>query len=332
MADYNRRAEDMVASVMSRNVHCVDAGGSLLAAIKIMFSRRCSCLVVTRDDRVRGILTERDVVRLVATEGDNLNRLTVAEAMTSPVVTIPPDTTVMDVAHLMRERRCRRFPVVAPDGALLGLVTGTDVIAAAKRNLEHSAHRLEREVEIRTHNLKIANHELARVSVTDPLTGLYNRRYLYQHIEKQIARIQSGGGYLSCIMIDLDRFKHINDTYGHDCGDRVLIQVSQLMAGEVRRHDFVARYGGEEFIIVMRCNVEGAVVAAERIRARAASTPIQYSGSEFAVTLSAGVAGRAFPASECTADSLIAEADTALYSAKRAGRNRVIRASGPLAA
>ena len=323
MTNYNRRAEDMVASVMSRNVLCVDAGGGLPAAIKTMFSRRCSCLVVTRDNRVRGILTERDVVRLVATEGDNLNRMTVAEAMTSPVVTIPPDTTVVDVAQLMKDRRCRRFPVVAPNGALLGLVTGTDVIAAAKRNLEHSAHRLEREIEIRTHNLKIANHKLARLSVTDPLTGIYNRRCLYQHIEKQIAKMQSGGGYLSCIMIDLDHFKRINDTYGHDCGDRVLIQLSQLMVGEVRRRDFVARYGGEEFIIVIRCDVEEAVVTAERIRDRAASTCVKYAGSEFAVTLSAGVAGRVFPDSECTADSLVAEADAALYCAKHGGRNRV---------
>jgi len=304
-----------------------------MAAVKAMFSRRCSCLVVTREGRVCGILTERDVVRLVATEADSLAGQTVGDAMTSPVETIPPETTVVDVAQLMKDRRVRRFPVVASDGTLLGLVTGTDVVTAAKRALEQSAHRLEREVEVRTRSLQIANHELARLSVTDPLTGLYNRRCLFEHIDKQITHLQKRkAGSLSCIMIDVDHFKNVNDTYGHNCGDRVLVHIGKIIYDSVRLYDFVARYGGEEFIVVMRADEDGALAAAERLRAVTASEPFSYGNSQFGVTLSAGVAHRSFPHSELNADHLVAEADTALYHAKNSGRNRIELASRILAA
>lgn len=174
--------EARVESVMSRHVLCMDASDELLAAIRTMFSRRCSCVVVARDGKICGIFTERDVVRLAASRADSLSQMTIEEGMTPQVTAISPQTTLVDAARLMKKHDYRRFPVVSEDGTLLGLVTQSDIVSGIKSELEQYSHYLEREVEARTRSLKVVNDELARLSVTDPLTGLNNRRSLFHHM------------------------------------------------------------------------------------------------------------------------------------------------------
>lgn len=327
MTDQKTHSEDLVESIMSRHVHCADAGDDLLSAVRTMFSRRYSCAVVTRDGLVCGIITERDIVRLAATHANTLGQMNVADGMTSSVVTIPPYTTVADVSQLMKRNRCRRFPVVGDDGRLLGLITQSDIVGATNRTLGQYTNRLEREVETRTRCLQVANEELARLSLTDPLTGLHNRRSLFEHIERQIGHLQRHGGHMACVMVDIDRFKQVNDSYGHACGDQVLVRLAHMIRREVRTSDLTARYGGEEFVIVMDSDEENAVDVAERIRERAADVRFRHDGLEFGVTLSAGVAGRSFPTVISDADQLLAHSDAAMYEAKRSGRNRIVRAS-----
>jgi|GEM_PF-4539561 len=312
---------------MSRQVHCVDAGDDLSSAIKTMFSRRCSCVVVTRDDQVCGILSERDVVRLAASRPNDLGAMKVGDAMTTSVVTIRPDTTLVGAARLMRNNRCRRFPVLAEDGRLLGVVTQSDIVTGTKRALEQYSRRLERDVESRTRSLQIANQELIKLSVTDPLTGLYNRRFLFKYLEQEIARLSRENGHLACAMFDIDNFKQVNDTYGHECGDKVLIQLAQTVSSEIRPYDVAARYGGEEFIIVMTASEPNATTVVERIRSNVANMRFKHGRAGFSTTLSAGVASRAFPSTDCDADDLIACADEAMYSAKHKGRNCTVPAS-----
>ncbi len=162
------------------------------------------------------------------------------------------------------------------------------------------------------------------LSVIDQLTGLYNRRYMTNQLEQLIQRSQMGGQPVSVMMADIDHFKVVNDTYGHDVGDEVLQEVAKRLKTNSRVMDVVCRPGGEEFMIIMP-DTPGdlACAAAERIRRSVASEPFKVSNGvgEIAVTLSAGVSTITGP-NDTIAD-LTKRADNALYQAKAAGRNRV---------
>lgn len=168
------------------------------------------------------------------------------------------------------------------------------------------------------------HHEvISRLAQLDPLTEAYNRRTFIEMAERELQRCQRYGKSLSLIVFDLDYFKQINDTLGHQAGDAVLRHVRMMAEQCLRTNDIFARYGGEEFIILApETGSEGARVLGERVRAAIAATPV---GGGLAVTASVGVVSRE-PRGE-SLDSLIAEADRAMYAAKAAGRNCVVMAT-----
>ncbi len=160
----------------------------------------------------------------------------------------------------------------------------------------------------------------------DGLTGAYNKRYLQERFEAEFAFALRHRTPLSLLLFDLDHFKHVNDTYGHLAGDRVLREVARRVQADVRREDVFARYGGEEFAVLsLGTPLEGAVRFAERLRQRIAATPVDHEGRPIAVTVSIGVATGPGPHLG-TPTELIEAADRALYRAKREGRNRVVAA------
>jgi len=160
-------------------------------------------------------------------------------------------------------------------------------------------------------------------AVYDTLTRLYNRSQLNQVLEAEFRKSLLEKQPLSVIMVDIDHFKAINDRYGHDEGDRVLIHVAGLLKASLRKHDIVARFGGEEFVIVLpRALMKDALIIAERIRRSVEATPLDGGKEKFHVTVSLGIAAipAVWPESK---EELIKFADTALYEAKGKGRNRV---------
>lgn len=171
------------------------------------------------------------------------------------------------------------------------------------------------------------------LAVTDQLTGLYNRRFLYAQLQPLVQRATCGGEAVSVMLIDLDHFKQINDSYGHDIGDGVLREFSARLASNTRPIDFACRMGGEEFVVIMP-NTPGdtACLAAERLRRHVAAAPFIVGGQagHLDVTVSLGVVQT--EGMDETAETLLKRADEALYEAKRAGRNRVVgRASSQAA-
>lgn len=168
-----------------------------------------------------------------------------------------------------------------------------------------------------------ANQRLQRLSVTDPLTSVKNRRFLEQELERTFAHARRYQRPLSAVMVDVDFFKRVNDTWGHQVGDDVLRAVGALLRKISRRVDTVARYGGEEFVILLpEIQLFDALSFAEKIRSSIASAEIHSEGRPLRVTVSVGVAS--FPQTPVrSADELIAAADRALYRAKQNGRNRV---------
>lgn len=161
----------------------------------------------------------------------------------------------------------------------------------------------------------------------DVLTGLLNRTAIFDILYKQIQRAKRGGYEVAVIMIDIDHFKNINDTYGHLAGDAVLCEIASRLTQSARAHEYIGRYGGEEFLaIISPYDRDGAIKAAERLRAAVACKAIQADHSLIPVTISLGIAIGSLP-DTLDATTLLRRADKALYSAKHRGRNRVEIAS-----
>jgi diguanylate cyclase (GGDEF)-like protein len=170
---------------------------------------------------------------------------------------------------------------------------------------------------------------LVRSGLTDFLTGWHNRRYLHARLKEELARAQRQGTGLTCLLIDLDRFKHINDQHGHLVGDMALREAAQRVDAHIRDSDAAARFGGDEFVVLAPgIGPEQAAALAERIRQAVSETPLEIAGGhQLNLSVSIGVAGmvlgRNDPDLKTAADRLLAEADAALYRAKQNGRNRV---------
>lgn len=185
-------------------------------------------------------------------------------------------------------------------------------------NLRHMNANLEALVAQRTRELSEKNQELERIVITDRLTGLYNRLRLDQMQEKEIAYAERYGIGFSLLLLDIDKFKSINDRYGHHVGDSVLIAIAGVLSDNIRKTDTLGRWGGEEFMIICpNTSFESAMAMAENIRQKVAEHEYDIVGAK---TISIGVA------SYRNGDTILAlmeRADAALYRAKAGGRNRV---------
>ena len=166
--------------------------------------------------------------------------------------------------------------------------------------------------------------QLYETSTRDALTRVYNRRYFLERFTSELAFAQRHGTRLSVVLFDMDRFKSINDTYGHMAGDDVLRSVSTCVGKLIRAEDVFARYGGEEFVLLVRgISHDNVDLLAERVRAAVERLTVAVAGKDLGVTISSGVASLSeFPA-DIACETLIALADERLYRAKQQGRNRV---------
>jgi len=172
--------------------------------------------------------------------------------------------------------------------------------------------------------LQAALDEVRELTLRDHLTGLHNRRHLEERMDIEIAAAQRYREDVAVIMIDIDHFKVVNDTYGHSAGDALLQNLASTLRKEVRPDDILARYGGEEFVLLMRrTNAQGAVEAAERLRASVEQVPVQTDGQTLKLTVSCGVAALSECSDRCQ-DNLLRMADQRMYKAKAQGRNLVV--------
>jgi two-component system, cell cycle response regulator len=180
------------------------------------------------------------------------------------------------------------------------------------------------ELKERNSQLESMLHHVEALAITDPLTGLFNRRRFGDVLKREFAITRRYKNTLSCLMIDLDHFKRVNDRYGHDAGDQVLKETARRLLETVREVDVPARYGGEEFAVLLPHTAKGAaVIAAERVRAVMNKAEFRFGDESLRMTASIGVAGNSDVASG-VAEDLVKAADFALYEAKRQGRDRVV--------
>ncbi|HNR34956.1 MAG TPA: sensor domain-containing diguanylate cyclase [Candidatus Hydrogenedentes bacterium] len=191
-----------------------------------------------------------------------------------------------------------------------------EIVAEAAANALERAHLFE--------GIQKANERLEYLAITDGLTGIYNHRYFRQRLEDEFERARRYNLPLSCLIMDIDGFKKVNDTFGHLQGDKILRTIATCTLQLVRKSDVVARYGGEEFVVIMpQTGLDGARVEAERIRKMIEDTRHEGLPSDHPVTVSVGVAIYD-PDTMLDCEALIRVADSALYRAKREGKNRVV--------
>lgn len=291
-------------------------------------------------------------VLLVDDSPNQIKRITTALGVEHRVTLIgqnetaagPPDLVVVSVtaktfdgfrviARMRSSEPTRHLPILA--------IVDPDDRPRAVRALELGAHDIivrpvdEDEIIARARTLmrrkrymdalRTRLDQSLELAVTDQLTGLYNRRFLFAQLGPLVQRAQCGGDTVSVMVADLDHFKQINDSWGHDVGDQVLREFAARLASNVRPSDYACRLGGEEFVVIMP-NTQGDVgcLAAERLRRNICAAPFTVSASieRLTVTASIGVASSEGPNE--TAESLLKRGDEALYEAKRSGRNRVV--------
>ena len=243
-----------------------------------------------------------------------------------------PDMTGFEVCRRLKEdANACSIPVIflSGSGGTEDKVKGLDLGAADFVTKPFDAFELRARVRaaLRTKHLQDLLRDYALI---DALTELPNRRALDERLQQEWARLLRHGGHLALIMADLDRFKKINDQFGHPAGDEALRQVAHLLAGGCRESDTPARYGGEEFVVVApETTVDAAAQFADRLRKSICSRPLQVLGKALDITASFGVAGHEGLQGP---EDLVQAADDALYRAKSAGRNCVRTAEAPTSA
>ncbi len=195
--------------------------------------------------------------------------------------------------------------------------------------LQEEVNREKREIHRFIADFALLNRRLEQAALSDSLTQLPNRRYATRRLEQQWSAAKRSGGAITCMVVDVDHFKGINDKFGHAGGDAALIEVAQTLRNAARKDDVVCRIGGEEFLIICtNTDADAAQATAERMRVAVENHRMTLSNTEVTLSISVGVA--AHPAKETTPDQLLRAADAAVYAAKRRGRNRVCLIAGVL--
>jgi two-component system chemotaxis family response regulator WspR len=238
------------------------------------------------------------------------------------------DLVMPDVPGLELVRRYRAAPLIAETPIIVlsareDTVTKSQAFAeGANDYLVKLPDRIELVARVRYHSRAYRALSALRDQATrDGLTGLWNRRMIFDTLGRELARSKRDRTPLAIVMVDLDHFKSVNDRFGHPAGDAVLQEASRRLSGCVREYDGVGRYGGEEFLVVLsNCDGEQAAMLSERLRESVAESPMNAEGRELNVTCSLGVAC-AGAGDEVDVTALVHAADEALYAAKQAGRN-----------
>jgi len=236
-------------------------------------------------------------------------------------------------SHIRKQRRYKRkdgsifwadlhaSALFDKDGNVIGLL-GVFVNIDKQVQSEQSQKQLMSSMEEMNKKLNLANEDLKKLSRHDALTGLYNRRVLEYVLEKESNRSQRTKRGFGIAIADIDNFKHVNDTYGHDCGDMVLKELSAVFLKGIRSTDTMGRWGGEEFLFIFpETTCQGAMIVIERIRSRVESLKLEYNGQPIKVSTTIGLS---YHHGDTDSSVMINEADKALYKGKHTGKNQVL--------
>lgn len=307
-----------------------------LSGEKLFFTKNPSILLVEDSAVQRRVLT-----RQLAGQGFAVHAAADGEEALEIAGRLLPDVVLLDLMLPKMDgfEVCRRLKASRPTADIpVVFITSRQSVEEKIKGLECGAHDFlvkpvnPQELLIRIKSLLRHKQLLETLTLQarkDPLTGLDNRRQLMSDLQLEIQRAERYQTPLSLILLDVDYFKKYNDLHGHPAGDRILRQLANLLAINLRAFDKIARYGGEEFVIILpQTDLKGATVVAEKLRRLVEEYPFPEEETQPAgkLTISLGVAS--YPEHAKSGDDLLAQADRAMYRAKAAGRNRVAVAGG----
>jgi len=296
-----------IEDVMVRSVLTAKTTDTVYTISEALNRHRIGAIVITDSSETPiGIVTERDIIKaLISYKEDTINKQA-GDIMSSPLLTLEPNEDIESAAILMALNRIRRIPITE-NNKLVGLISYRDITNALRK----SYHVLQEEKET-----------LADRANKDSLTGLFNKGYITEQLKYQFELAKRSNNPMAVIMLDIDHFKKVNDTYGHQCGDEVLKQIAEILREKSRAINIVGRYGGEEFIIIGPIgDHKSSLYLAERLRSIIEKTKFECLKKTITLTISAGVA--IWNPKIENESHLVKLADEALYTAKRSGRNQV---------
>ena len=300
-------------------------------------------ILIVEDDPVSRLLLEKILVKTgyeVATVTNGHEALESFSKKFFPIVLtdwIMPEMDGLELCRTIRKNISTGYVFIflltamdSTDDMVAGLEAGADDYLTKPFNHAELIARLKTATRILDleKSLKNANEEIRILSITDTLTKCYNRSFMDEQLPKELKRTIRYSRPISLVMLDIDHFKRVNDTYGHQAGDKVLKELVRSINRSIRSDiDWVARYGGEEFLVVFpETDFEKAAVLAERLRRAISEKTVKIKAEEVRITASFGVSGfrSSTPPRVVSHEAMISLADEALYKAKREGRNRVI--------
>ena len=338
---------NLVSQWMVKEVVTVSPSHTVLEACMTMKKNNIGCVVVCVDNKPVGILSERDLVTRVAAEGKDVKQTLIQEVMTSDLLTVSNAASCEQVYSLMRARQIRHLPIVE-NGILMGIISIRDLVRFHMQTVEKTIVDLSSELsfvrgildqsgEERVKTLYFENKKLEALVVKDSLTGLYNYRFFEEMMASEMARAKKYNYPLTLLFIDIDDFKHYNDTNGHEEGNILLKQLADLFKKTSRTtrlmdptqgaksNDVVARYGGEEFVIILpETNKAGGYVKAKRILNDVRNYPFAHKEKQPSGKLTVSIGIAEYPSDGLAWEEIVRRADTSLYQAKDAGKDQII--------
>lgn len=285
-------------------------------ALDDMIKGQTDSVMIVEDKKPIGIFTTKDVIKVIRKNLD-INK-PISEYMSSPVDTINKASSVKNALDFLKQKHYKRVVVVDEEGNLTGMITQKELISLAYSKWAILMKEHQDKLDEINQTLINKNKQIEYFATRDPLTGLYNRYKFTKLFDVAFDGMQEDDYNISLIMLDIDHFKSINDNFGHNVGDDVLVAISNILTSTLREVDIVCRWGGEEFIILLtHVHLEDAINIAQKLRLKIEQYHIDTVKN---VTASFGVT-KVTPVD--TLKSAVDRADTALYEAKEAGRNCV---------
>ncbi|OHE12115.1 MAG: diguanylate cyclase [Sulfurimonas sp. RIFOXYC2_FULL_36_7] len=301
---------------LSRRAKWVNKNTKTMDLLQEMIKNDFESVIVIENFKPIGIFTTKDVVRVMKHNEDL--ELNIGSYMSSPVDTISKDCSMKDALEFLKRKRYKRVVVVDEDGKMSGIITQKELISLSYSRWAMLIKEHHEELSQLNASLLYKNKKYEVMASTDALTGLYNRHKFSELYNSSYLTMEQRGNVMSLMILDIDYFKKINDTFGHGIGDGVLIQISHALLKNLRNIDIICRWGGEEFVVLLPAvDLNQATFLAEKLRESIEIFEIDMVGR---VTASFGVTqvnrGDAL-------EAVVERADKALYEAKASGRNCV---------
>ncbi len=285
-----------------------------------MAKKSFESVIIVENLKPIGIFTTKDVIRVIE-KNEDLSKPLISY-MSSPVDTIQKYCSVKEALEFLKKKHYKRVVVVDDDGKMSGVISQKELISTTYSRWALLTKEYQKELDKINTELVNKNIKYKELASRDHLTNLYNRHKFLNLFQSSYNTMVERENDMSLIIVDIDHFKNVNDTYGHNIGDTVIVKVSKLLIEKLRDIDMVCRWGGEEFVILLPAvNIDNAVLVAEKLRSSIEEMEIESVGK---ITASFGVS---CVYEDDDVSSVVNRADTALYSAKELGRNRVEKAS-----